>query len=259
MPRRPNERVKTDRRDAQTLVRLLRAGELAAVWVPDEAHEAIREVVGARRQVKQEIVSAKNTLKSFLPRHDRRFPGKAVWSKLHWRRLPDQRFAFPHQQYVYEEYKQRIQELQARCERLEQVLEEAVANWPLAPIVTTLQALRGIKFIAAVTLVAEIGDLHRFDSAKQLMAWLGLVPAEHSSGTRTRRGELTRTGNPRPCHADRIRMALPLPGKGRTCAAGTQRSIARSHPGNRLEGADTSMHEVPPSGGNASRARANRA
>ncbi|MGJ4860774.1 IS110 family transposase [Labrys sp. La1] len=197
MPQRPNDRVKTDRRDAQTLARLLRAGELAlaAVWVPDEAHEAIRDVVRARRQVKQDIVSAKNTLKSFLLRHDRRFPGKAIWGKAHWRWLSDQLFAFPHQQFVYEEYKRRIQELEERCRRLEQVLAEAVTDWPLSPIVTALQSLRGIKFIAAVTLVAEIGDLHRFDSPKQLMAWLGLVPPEHSSGTRTRRGELTRTGN----------------------------------------------------------------
>lgn len=195
MPRRPNDRVKTDRRDAQTLARLLRAGELTAVWVPDEAHEAIRDVVRARRQAKQDLVSAKNTLKSFLLRHDRRYPGKAIWGRMHWRWLSDQRFAFAHQQFVYEEYKRRIHELEERCVRLEQVLEEAVLDWPLAPVVTALQALRGIRFIAAVTLVAEIGDLQRFGRPKQLMAWLGLVPAEHSSGTRTRRGELTRTGN----------------------------------------------------------------
>lgn len=195
MPRRPNDRVKTDRRDAQTLARLLRAGELTAVWVPDEAHEAIRDVVRARRQAKQDLVSAKNTLKSFLLRHDRRYPGKAIWGRMHWRWLSDQRFAFAHQQFVYVEYKRRIHELEERCVRLEKVLEEAVLDWPLAPVVTALQALRGIRFIAAITLVAEIGDLHRFDRPKQLMAWLGLVPAEHSSGTRTRRGELTRTGN----------------------------------------------------------------
>ncbi|WP_159587541.1 IS110 family transposase [Chelativorans xinjiangense] len=188
MPRRPNDRVKTDRRDAQTLARLLRAGELTAVWVPDEAHEAIRDVVRARRQAKQELVSAKNTLKSFLLRHDRRFPGKAIWGRMHWRWLSDQRFAFPHQQFVYEEYKRASRNWRSAATAWSRC-------WPLAPIVTALQALRGIKFIAAVTLVAAIGDLHRFDSPKQLMAWLGLVPAEHSSGTRTRRGELTRTGN----------------------------------------------------------------
>lgn len=173
----------------------MRAGELTAVWVPDKAHKAIRDVVRARRQAKQDLVSAKNTLKSFLLRHDRWYPGKAIWDRMHWRWLSDQRFAFAHEQFVYEEHKRRIHELEERCARLEQILEEAALDWPLAPVVTALQALRGIKFIAAVTRVAEIGDLHRFDSPKKLMAWLGLVPAEHSSETRTRRGELTRTGN----------------------------------------------------------------
>ena len=195
MPRRPNDRVKTDRRDAQTLARLLRAGELVAVWVPDEAHEAVRDVVRAHRQTKQDIASAKSSLKSFLLRHDRRFPGKAIWGGGHWRWLSEQTFPFPHQQFVFEEYKRRIKELEERCTRLEMVLEEALQDWALAPIVMALQALRGIKLIAATTLVAEIGDLHRFDSPKQLMAWIGLVPAEYSSGKRIKRGEITRAGN----------------------------------------------------------------
>lgn len=195
MPRRPGDRVKTDRRDAQTLARLLRAGELAAVWVPDEAHEAIRDVVRARRQVKNDLSTAKSMLKSFLLRHDRRFAGKASWGKAHWRWLAEQRFAFAHQQFVYEEYQRRIHELEACCDRLEKSLEEAIAGWGLAPLVHSLQALRGIKLIAAVTLAAEIGDLRRFENPKQLMAWLGLVPAEHSSGKRIKRGELTRMGN----------------------------------------------------------------
>lgn len=104
-------------------------------------------------------------------------------------------FDFSHQQFVYEEYKQRIHDLEDRCRRLDDVLKEAVAGWALGPLVHALQALRGVKLTAAVTLVAEIGDLHRFDNPKQLMAWLGLVPAEYSSGKRIRRGELTRSGN----------------------------------------------------------------
>lgn len=140
VPRRPGDRVKTDRRDAQTLARLLRAGELAAVWVPDEAHEAIRDVVRARRQAKQDLSAAKSALKGFLLRHDRRFEGKANWGHRHWRWLSEQVFPFPHQQFVHEEYKRRIRELEERCERLEQVLAEAVTDWPLAPIVKALQA-----------------------------------------------------------------------------------------------------------------------
>ena len=187
--------MKIDRRDAQTLARLLRAGELVAVWVPDEAHEAVRDVVRARRQAKEELGSAKSALKSFLLRHGRRFTGKAIWGKAHWRWLSEQMFDFPHQQFVYEEYKRRIHDLVDRCKPLDDVLKEAVASWVLGPLVHALQALRGVKLTAAVTLVAEIGDLHRFDSPKQLMAWLGLVPAEYSSGKRIKRGELTRSGN----------------------------------------------------------------
>lgn len=183
--------MKTDRRDAQTLARLLRAGELVAVWVPDEAHEAVRDVVRARRQAKDELGAAKSTLKSFLLRHGRRFNGKAIWGKAHWGRLSEQKFAFPHQQFVFEEYKRRIHDLIARCNRLDDVLKEAVSGWVLGPLIHALQALRGIKLTAAATLVAEIGDLHRFDSPKQLMPWLGLVPAEYSSGKRIRRGEIT--------------------------------------------------------------------
>lgn len=195
MPRRPGDRIKTDRRDARMLARLLRAGELVAVWVPDEAHEAIRDVVRARRQAKNFLSAAKTSLKSFLLRHDRRFDGKAIWGKRHWLWLAEQTFAFPHQQFVYEEHKRHIQELEERCARLDNALAEAISGWTLAPLVHALQALRGVKLVAATTLVAEIGDLHRFDNPKQLMAWLGLVPAEHSSGKRIKRGEITRTGN----------------------------------------------------------------
>lgn len=195
MPRRQGDKVKTDRRDAKTLARLLRAGELVAVWVPDEAHEAVRDVVRARRQLKDDLGSAKSSSKSFLLRHGRRFTGKAIWGKAHWGWLAEQKFAYPHQQFVFEEYKRRIHDLIDRCNQLDEVLKEAVSGWTLSPLVYALQALRGIKLTAAVTLVAEIGDLHRFDSPKQLMAWLGLVPAEHSSGRRIKRGEITRSGN----------------------------------------------------------------
>jgi len=168
---------------------------LVGVWVPDEPHEAIRDVVRAHRQAKQDLTSARTCLKSFLLRHDRRYPGKTSWGTTHWRWLADQTFPYPHQQFVYEEYKRRIRELEERCKRLEQVLVEAMQEWQLAPVVEALQALRGIRLIAADTLVSEIGDLDRFESPKQLMAWVGLVPAEYSSGQRIKRGEITRAGN----------------------------------------------------------------
>jgi transposase len=195
MPRRPGDRVKTDRRDAATLARLLRAGELTGIWVPDEEHEAVRDLVRARRAAKEELKAAKLTLLSFLLRQERRFGGRSNWTKAHWRWLGEQAFANPHQQLVFEEAKRRIREGEARCERLEAALAEAVAGWRLRPVVEALQALRGLRLVAAAVLVAEIGDLRRFTTAKQLMAWLGLVPSEHSSGKRTRRGGITRAGN----------------------------------------------------------------
>jgi transposase len=195
MPRRPGERIKTDRRDAITLARLLRAGELTAVWVPDEGHEAVRDLVRARRQAKDDLTAAKLTLLSFLLRQDRRFPGRSTWSQAHWRWLWQQAFASPHHQLVFGEGIRRIEEAQARCDRLDLALAEAVAGWSLAPLVEALQALRGVGLVVAATLVAEIGDLSRFETPKQLMSWLGLVPSERSSSTRRRRGGITKSGN----------------------------------------------------------------
>lgn len=195
MPRRPGDHVKTDRRDAMTLARLLRAGELTAIWVPDEAHEAVRDLIRARRSAKEDATEAKQTVKSFLLRHDRRFAGRAAWTKMYWRWLSEQRFDFPHQQLAFEEMQKRVLEAQARVSRLEAALGEAVAGWRFAPLVRNLQALRGIQLVSAATLVAEIGDLTRFDNPKQLMAYVGLVPSEHSSGARTQRGRITRAGN----------------------------------------------------------------
>jgi transposase len=195
MPRRPGDRVKTDRRDAVTMARLLRAGELAGIWIPGEEHEAIRDLVRARRTAKDDLKRAKLGLLSFMLRHERRFGGRSHWTKAHWRWLGEQSFESPHQQLVVEELKQRIREGEARCRRLEAALAEAVGGWRLAPLVRALQALRGLGLVASTVLVAEIGDLRRFANPKQLMAWLGLVPSEHSSGGHTQRGGITRTGN----------------------------------------------------------------
>jgi transposase len=194
MPRRPGERIKTDRRDAITLARLLRAGELTAVWVPDEGHEAVRDLVRARRQAKDDLTAAKLTLLSFLLRQDRRFPGRSTWSQAHWRWLGQQAFASPHHQLVLGEGIRRIEEAQARCDRLDLALAEAVAGWSLAPLGEALQALRGVGLGVAATLVAEIGDLSRFETPKPLMSWRGLVPSERSSSTRRRRGGMTKSG-----------------------------------------------------------------
>ncbi len=195
MPRRPGDHVKTDRRDAMTLARLLRAGELTAIWVPDEAHEAVRDLIRTRRTAKQDATAAKQSVRSFLLRHDRRFSGKTAWTKIYWRWLSEQAFAFPHQQLAFEELKRRLTDAQSRVERLDAALAEAVEGWRFGPLVRSLQALRGVQLVVAATLVAEVGDLTRFDNPKQLMAYLALVPSEHSSGARRQRGRITRAGN----------------------------------------------------------------
>ncbi len=195
MPKKSGDRIKNDRRDAVALARLLRAGELTAIWVPDEIHEAMRDLVRARRQAKGDLVAARQMLLGFLLRHGRKFPGKTNWTRLHWRWLGEQAFGSPHQQFVFGECIKRIEEAQARCDRLDLMLQEAMEGWSLAPLVKALQTLRGVGLVIAATLVTEIGDLTRFQTPKHLMGWLGLVPSEASSGSRTRRGAITKTGN----------------------------------------------------------------
>ncbi|MBA8879277.1 IS110 family transposase [Phyllobacterium myrsinacearum] len=176
MPKKRGDRIKNDRRDAVALARSLRAGELTAIWVPDESHEAMRDLVRARRQAKGDLVAARQMLLGFLLRHGRKFPGKTNWTRLHWRWLGEQAFGSPHQQFVVGEGVRRIEKAQARCDRLDHMLQEAMEGWSPAPLVKALQALRGIGLVIAATLVTEIGDLTRFQTPRHLMGWLGLVP-----------------------------------------------------------------------------------
>lgn len=196
IPRKAGDRVKTDRRDAQILARLHRAGELQAVWTPDEAHEAMRDLIRARKQAVEARTIARQQLQSFLLRHGLRFPGRSRWSKAHWRWLDElRRFPFAHQQLVFEEQKRTIRQIEARVATLDAAIIEAVEQWRFGPVVEALRCLRGVDTIIAATLVAEIGDISRFDRPRQLMAWLGLVPSEHSSGATVRRGRITKAGN----------------------------------------------------------------
>ena len=197
IPRRPGERVKTDRRDALTLARLHRAGELTRVWIPDPGHEAVRELVRAREAAMEELRRARQHLQSFLLRHGRVFGGRAPWTKAHGRLLGGQGFDHPAQQLVLAEYRQAVEDAGTRLERLTRQVAEAAASWSMAPLVEACQALRGVAFMTAVTFVAEIGDVRRFDSPRRLMAYLGLVPSESSTGERVRRGGITKAGNRR--------------------------------------------------------------
>ena len=197
IPQRPGERVKTNRRDAVSLAKLHRAGELTAVWVPDPAHEAVRELVRARETAMEELRRARQHLQSFLLRHGRIFTGRTAWSKAHTRWLCEQTFDHPAQNIVLTEYRQAIEDAEARLERLTQQVTEIVATWSMAPVIAAYQAVRGVAFITAVTFAAEIGDVCRFDNPRQLMAYLGLVPSESSTGERVRRGSITKSGNRR--------------------------------------------------------------
>ena len=197
IPKRPGERVKTNRRDALTLARLHRAGELTAIWVPDPGHEAVRELVRAREAAMEDLREKRQQLQSFLLRHGRIFPGRKPWTQAHARWLSNLAFEHPAQYLVLREYRQAIEDAEARLERLTQQVAEVVSTWSMAPVVEAYQALRGVAFLTAVTFVAEIGDVRRFESPRPLMAYLGLVPCESSTGERVRRGGITKAGNPR--------------------------------------------------------------
>jgi transposase len=195
IPKKAGDRVKTDRRDAVQLARLLRSGDLTPVYVPTVEDEAIRDLSRAREDAIRDLKAAKFRLKAFLLRHDIRYTGRAHWGPAHLRWLAEVVCATPAQQIVFQEYVRAVNEHTERLQRLEQELQDHVKTWRLQPVVEALQALRGVQFIVAVTLVAELGDLTRFDNPRQLMSYLGLTPSEYSSGERRRQGTITKAGN----------------------------------------------------------------
>ena len=196
IPRKAGERVKTDRRDALTLARLHRAGELRAVWVPDEEQEAMRDLTRAREDIKAIELKARQRLGAFLLRHARVYrEGKSRWTQRHFRWLEEQRFDHPVQQVVFQEYVDTVLEAQRRVAGLEEQMRAGLQGWSLRPVAEALMALRGVDVVTAMTVLAELGDLTRFASPRELMSFLGLVPSEHSSGGRRRRGGITKTGN----------------------------------------------------------------
>lgn len=178
IPQRAEDRVKTDRRDAKMLVRLSRSGELTPVWVPSLEQEAIRDLTRAREDMKAIELKARQRLGAFLLRHGQVYAGKSKWMQAHYRWLETVRFDNPVQQTLLEEYVDAVKEAQRRVAGLEKQM-----------------AMRGVSLITAMTVLAELGDISRFDSPRQLMAYLGLVPSEHSSGGRRRQGGITKTGN----------------------------------------------------------------
>ncbi|HEY3597107.1 MAG TPA: IS110 family transposase [Paraburkholderia sp.] len=195
IPRKPGERIKTDRRDAVKLVRSLRAGDLSAVYVPSVEDEAFRDLARAWVSAKDDLKQARQRLKSFLLSHGVRYTGSANWGPAHRHWLSQYSFGNEWQQLAFEEHRRTIEDRLAQCDRLEAALREAVLNWRFFPAVLGLQTMRGVQFTAAVGMLAELGDPSRFAHPRQLMAWLGVTPSEHSSGDKRRQGSITKNGN----------------------------------------------------------------
>jgi transposase len=194
IPKRAGDRVKTDRRDAASLAKLHRAGELTAVWVPDARHEAMRDLVRARLDAVHSLRRARQQLSGFLLRQGCHY-GRPAWTKLHRRWLAGLKFDQAVHHVVLEDYIAAVEVAQIRRDRLTAQIETMLPDWTLAPVVTALQTMRGMALVNAATLIAELGDLSRFTNPRQLMAYLGLVPSEHSSGASVKRGGITKAGN----------------------------------------------------------------
>src|SRR5919106_395063 len=194
-PKRAGERVKTDRRDAVKLARLARAGELTPIYIPDERDEAMRDLVRAREDAVAMQRQARQRLQALLLRNEMRYPKRTTWTAAHRRWIAHIKLAQTPQQIAFEEYVQAVQEASARLERLTAAITAALEQWRWKPVVEALQALRGIRALHAVRIVAELGDLSRFESARQLMGYLGLIPSENSTGRRRRQGSITKAGN----------------------------------------------------------------
>ena len=195
VPRKPGDRVKTDRRDAEQLARLYRAGELSAIYVPDPQDEAMRDLIRGRYQVSRQQHRARQQLKMFLLRHNIRYTGKTSWNAAHLRYLAQIKMPFPVQQILFQEMLNAVSEAASRLERLDQEIERAVPGWRWYPVVQALMSLRGMALLHAATTLAELGDLNRFSHPSQLMSYLGLVPCEDTTGEDRRQGGITKMGN----------------------------------------------------------------
>jgi transposase len=197
IPKKAGDRVKTNRRDALGMVTQFRAGELTAVWVPDPAHEAMRDLVRARGAAVEDLRRKRQHISSLVLRLGLAYAGKQTWTKAHVKWLASQKLEHAEQRIAFEEMLLAVREAEERITRLEQAIRGALPDWSLAEVVDALMAMRGFDMISATAFVAEIGDLSRFRTPRELMAYLGLVPSEHSTGDTVKRGPITKTGNRR--------------------------------------------------------------
>jgi transposase len=247
IPSRPGDRVKTNRRDATALAKLYRAGELTPVWVPDTAHEAMRDLVRARATARRVLGKSRQHLQGFLLRHGRIYRGVRGWTKAYRRWLTTVRFDHPAQQIVLQDYIHAVEDAEARLERLEHQIEELLPAWSMAPVVEAVQAMRGVALIVAVTVVAEVGDFSRLRYS---------APAHGLSGPDALGAVQRRLcpswphyqGRQRPCppRPDRGRLDLPHAGEGQSQAARPARTSAPGGPRRRLEGSAPPVPPLPP-------------
>ena len=193
--RKPGDRIKTDKRDAINIAKLFRNGDIVEVRVPPALDEAVRDVCRARTDASDDLSRSKQRLSSFLLRNGYRYTGKSKWTPAHMRYLRELALPDPAQKIVLEEYMQAIDTCIDRVQRLAQKMKQLLLDWEWEPIVRALMACKGFKEVAAMTIISELGDLRRFDHPKQLMAFLGLVPSENTTGNRRRQGGITKCGN----------------------------------------------------------------
>lgn len=196
IPRRPGDRIKTDRRDAGQLAMLYRADALTAIHIPSEQEEAARDLLRCREDIRTDVLRARHRLSKFLLRHGRRFTGtKKAWTKAHDVWLRTQTWSLPALDQTHQAYLRTVDEAVARLRTVEADLRALLTLEPLRARVTRLRCFRGINDLTALTIAAELGDPRRFATAPRTMAFVGLVPSEHSSGSKRAQGHITKTGN----------------------------------------------------------------
>lgn len=194
-PRKPGDRVKTNRRDARKLATLYRGGQLTAIVVPDRKQESVRDLIRMRESVRKSVLSLHHQLSKFLLRHAHRYRDGKAWTQKHWRWIRALQIDEPYEQIVLVELMIAVEQRAAQLVRFDQLVEETAKEPEYAPMIKALRVLRGIDTLSAMIILAELGDLRRFHSAPQLMAAIGLVPSEYSTSEKTRRYGITKTGN----------------------------------------------------------------
>jgi transposase len=250
IPKKAGDRIKTDRRDSLMLARLHRAGELTAVWVPDGAQEALRDLTRAREDMKHLQRQAKQRLLAFLLRHGKRYDGKSNWTLAHYRWMEEVKFNHPVQQIVFQEYIDTVKAMTKRVEALDKHIESAAAESVFWPVIEGLMALRGVNLLTATTIVAEIGDLRRFASAPQLMAYLG-VGAQRALQRRHQIARWHHQDWQRPCASGTGGGGVDLspPGKENRRLAAACRAYIGGGARDRMEGANALVRALPAIGG----------